>query len=281
MSMRTVIVLSPPSETTTPWRTRGRAGGALDGGWRLGLRLRPAPLARALAPLAPDLGLFLRGARPAPARARSAIALRPRLAAMFRARALAAAAWARAPPRRLGVGSRPGAAAGSSAGSSAGASSPRAPRRAASSAGGLLGARLPRQGLPRRASCGGPPRRGPPRSAAPPPRGPPRPPALLGARPRAVLRSFSSSIISRACRRSSTSTSIPRWRAIVSPRARSFLAALSRAVFSSWPVACWKRRLKSSSRERPTNSTSCGSSRLCTSTAFTAARPPRATRTWS
>ena len=70
-------------------------------------------------------------------------------------------------------------------------------------------------------------------------------------------------------------------RAIVRPRARSFLAFFSPAVFSSCPVACWKRRLKSSWRDRSTNSTSCGSSRLCTSTPFTAVRPPRASRTWS
>src|SRR5205085_1429151 len=84
-----------------------------------------------------------------------------------------------------------------------------------------------------------------------------------------------------ACRLISRSTSIPRWRATVSPRARSALACPSRAVFSSWPVACWKRRLKSSCRERAMKSTSCGSSRSCTSTAFTAGWPPRASRTWS
>src|SRR4051812_21410222 len=41
---------------------------------------------------------------------------------------------------------------------------------------------------------------------------------------------------------------MPRWRATVSARARSRLALLRPAVFSSSPVACWKRRPNSSRR---------------------------------
>ena len=163
-----------------------------------------------------------------------------------------------------------------------------------SSAARLLGAEPPRPRAPRREP---PPRRAPPDLVGAAPRRGSSGRDLLGglvgvlrrgllgrsrlsaSRSSFTFSSFSS--IRALCLRISVSTSMPRWRATVSARARSCLACLSRAVFSSCPVACWKRRLNSSWRALSANSTSCGSSRLCTSTAFITGHRPRGARTSS
>src|SRR5215203_2845101 len=88
------------------------------------------------------------------------------------------------------------------------------------------------------------------------------------------------SLVVAHIRRVSFSTSMPRWRATVSSRAMSFFACPSRALFSSSPVACRKRRLKASCLASISFATSSSSFRLCASAAFITRRLPRASRIW-
>ena len=141
----------------------------------------------------------------------------------------------------------PRRAAASPAGSSAGASS--AAASAAASA-GLLG---------RRSSAAGCLGRGLPRSAC----------RLVLLRLCSVFFSLSFIVLPSL---SSASRSMPRSRATVSVRASERRASRRRAVFSSSPVELRKRRLKSSSRNSRTFSTSCSSFEVAlTSFAFTSA----------
>src|SRR4051794_19850716 len=81
---------------------------------------------------------------------------------------------------------------------------------------------------------------------------------------------------------SSCSRSIPRCLATVSRRATSRRTWLMRAVFSSSPVACWRRSANCSSRVWRMRSTSSSSLRLCASEDFMTAAPrPRGERTSS
>src|SRR4029077_13996641 len=81
---------------------------------------------------------------------------------------------------------------------------------------------------------------------------------------------------------SSCSRSIPRSFATVSSRATSLRTAVMRDVFSSSPVACWRRSANCSSRVWRMRSTSSSSLRLCASEDFMTAAPcPRGGRTWS
>ena len=278
-------------------RLRGRLGGRRGLRTRLpgaALALLQAVRAAMLGLRAAGLGALLSALLDRPLRTRLTAVRRARLTAtLLRAELLDRLGLLRGGGRSvLGgrllrgrlLGRRSSAGGSSAGGSSAGGSS----------AGAVSAAGPP----PRRAPLQGPPpRRAPPRESprplprrrsarrpAPPARPPPRRPGRAPhRRPASRLRSRSlrSQALVALSLRISVSTSIPRWRATVSARARSCFAWRIRAVFSSCPVACWKRRLNTSCRAVSANSTSCGSSRLCTSTAFTAGHRPRGTRTSS
>ena len=242
MSMRTVIVLSALSETTTPWRTLSWPRRLGLGGAGASARGWPARFSRCFCAVgAPMRGLA--AARSARSCARSSMERGGRASPVcVDARACALLGRElllglgvlgggggggrprrRAPRRRALLSSGPprrrasSAAGSSAAGSSAGASS-----AAGSSAAGLLGGGL---------LGGGPPRQRPPRAGGrPPPRAPPGA-AASGAASSAASSgvcssfTFSSFSVIRLSLRISVSTSMPRWRATVSARARSVFAA--------------------------------------------------------
>ena len=214
---RTVIVLSALSETTTPWR----------------IFARPA-VARRVGAVRPRGGGASRRSRRRRGRRCGCVALLRRASARSAARSSSERGGRASPcaPSARACGAPWGESCSSG---SAGLGGP--PRRARGRrlGGRLLGLRL----------LGG----AAPRPPAPRPRAPRRVPPRRASRaslPRS--RSLRVSAICRLCLRISISTSMPRCRATVSARARSRFACFSRAVFSSCPVACWKRRLNTSWR---------------------------------